>query len=45
MIRMMKNLVKESLVRNVETITQRANADKETSKLKSYFISTTSFLS
>jgi hypothetical protein len=31
---MMKNLVKESLVRNVETITQKANADKESSKVK-----------
>jgi hypothetical protein len=30
----MKNLVKESLVRNVETITQKANADKESSKVK-----------
>lgn len=40
--RMMKNLVKESLHRNMETITRRANAAGESSKLKTLFINTSS---
>ncbi|KAJ1396441.1 Armadillo-type fold [Sesbania bispinosa] len=40
--RMMKNLVKESLHRNMEKITQRANAAVDSSKLKSLFVSTSS---
>ena len=39
--RMMKNLVKESLHRNMEIITQRPNAARD-SKLKSLFMSTSS---
>ncbi|XP_043808496.1 U-box domain-containing protein 7 isoform X2 [Manihot esculenta] len=40
--KMMKNLVKQSLHRNMEMITRRANASGESSKLKSLVISTSS---
>ncbi|KAK7306554.1 hypothetical protein VNO77_44502 [Canavalia gladiata] len=40
--KLMKSLVKQSLHRNVEIITQRANAAGESSKLKSLVISTSS---
>lgn len=40
--RLMKSLVKQSLNRNMEIITQRANAAGESSKLKSLIISTSS---
>ncbi|KAK7246369.1 hypothetical protein RIF29_41236 [Crotalaria pallida] len=40
--KLMKSLVKQSLHRNMEIITQRANATEETSKLKSLVISTSS---
>lgn len=40
--RMMKSLVKQSLHRNMEMITNRANAAGESSKLKSLIISTSS---
>lgn len=40
--RMMKNLVKESLHRNVERITQKIKAVEESSKLKYLFISASS---
>ncbi|KAI4306395.1 hypothetical protein L6164_029676 [Bauhinia variegata] len=40
--RLMKNLVKQSQIRNMEIITQRANAAGESSKLKSLVISTSS---
>ncbi|XP_027339499.1 U-box domain-containing protein 7-like [Abrus precatorius] len=40
--KMMKSLVKQSLHRNMEIITQRANAAGESSKLKSLIISTSS---
>ncbi|KAK7412441.1 hypothetical protein VNO78_03902 [Psophocarpus tetragonolobus] len=40
--KLMKNLVKQSLHRNMEIITQRANAAGESSKLKSLIISTSS---
>ncbi|KAI4296915.1 hypothetical protein L6164_036833 [Bauhinia variegata] len=40
--KLMKNLVKQSLHRNMETITQRANATGESSKLKSLVMSTSS---
>ncbi|KAK2393693.1 ARM repeat superfamily protein [Trifolium repens] len=39
---MMKSLVKQSLHKNLEIITQRANANGESSKLKSLVISTSS---
>lgn len=40
--KLMKSLVKQSLHRNMEIITQRANAAEESSKLKSLIISTSS---
>ncbi|KAK7302929.1 hypothetical protein RJT34_13826 [Clitoria ternatea] len=40
--KMMKSLVKQSLHRNMEIITQRANAEGDSSKLKSLVISTSS---
>ncbi|KAK7319794.1 hypothetical protein RJT34_04519 [Clitoria ternatea] len=40
--RLIKNLVKESLRRNLEIITKRANVAVDSSKLKSLFISTSS---
>ncbi|OAY26315.1 U-box domain-containing protein 7 [Manihot esculenta] len=40
--KMMKNLVKQSLYKNMEMITRRANASGDSSKLKSLVISTSS---
>lgn len=40
--KLMKSLVKQSLHRNLEIITQRANVNEESSKLKSLVISTSS---